>query len=315
MEVIIVVRSRLGERFHVLGRTRDVHHVSMPRFLLKTGDHIVGERKSMRVHKEISVACLNAGLRAGVGLFAARYPLPEDYTGQFCAACCWEPAAASFNFESLGKNAADILEKAMTITTKKDHSPLPLCEPQKRIKREACEDSIPTPMVANVELPLVMSQRNSIGDTNSSQSNEFGGHRIRLRWRAGILSTKGRSSSHHHGYEVPSVQQKHEVLQTALARESNASSQSVIKPDVRVTVTAAGIDGRGLTWTSENMLSTFSAFKSNTKKEYRHGDSEPADRGQVQDIDASLQSASGDGIWVCQRLPTFEEQRRCVSGC
>lgn len=110
-QVVVAVRSGPGQSFRVLGYTRDVRLDSKAEFLLRHGDHLVGERGSARMHKHITAQCIDGGLKRGIGLVSYTYPLPQrSVKPQFCSACCWKPATAALTFGSLDQEAADILE-------------------------------------------------------------------------------------------------------------------------------------------------------------------------------------------------------------
>lgn len=111
VEVVVAVRSSPGELFHILGCTRNFCQDTEARFLPQPGDHLIGERGSARMHKYITAQCIDAALKAGIGLVPYQYPLPQrSWKPQFCTACCWKPATAILTFSSLGEKAAEILD-------------------------------------------------------------------------------------------------------------------------------------------------------------------------------------------------------------
>lgn len=193
-EVVVAVRSSPGEDFQILGRTRDFCRDSEARFLVEIGDHLIGERGSSRMHKFITAQCLDAGLKAGIGLVPHQYPLPTNRAVKplFCSACCWRPATAVLTFGSLDQNAAEILQAETTKRT----SPQALTwqrssasdPPPKRlrgkqaIKREL-DDTQP-----DVAVPLpsaVKVERADLAESSLSQAP-----RARRRWPSGVLLIK-----------------------------------------------------------------------------------------------------------------------------
>lgn len=97
--VVVGVRSPSNRHFQLLGQVSHIDELQRARFLVEHGDHIIQERGTRTFHKTITVACLNIGLRSGVGLAAARYPLKGE--ARWCSACCYAPPKALLHFGEL----------------------------------------------------------------------------------------------------------------------------------------------------------------------------------------------------------------------
>lgn len=109
-EVVVAVRATPGTDYAILGRTREICLLSPARFLVNGGDHLVAERGSNRIHRYVTAQCIDAGLKAGVGLVPCRYPVPAALRPLYCSGCCWAPASALLRFETLDEEAARIME-------------------------------------------------------------------------------------------------------------------------------------------------------------------------------------------------------------
>jgi len=99
--VVVSVRSQKTNRFTQLGTVSHIDTFSSARFLIENGDHILQERGTRTYHKQITAACLNPGLRSGVGLKEARYPVVNGSTCKWCSACCYAPPKATLHFHEL----------------------------------------------------------------------------------------------------------------------------------------------------------------------------------------------------------------------
>eukprot|EP00927_Polykrikos_kofoidii_P053990 TRINITY_DN48496_c0_g1_i1.p1 TRINITY_DN48496_c0_g1~~TRINITY_DN48496_c0_g1_i1.p1 ORF type:complete len:365 (-),score=59.23 TRINITY_DN48496_c0_g1_i1:363-1457(-) len=110
VEIVVAVRGSPGDTYRILGRTLRFRLKAPARFLVNKGEHVLVERGSSRVHKAILAQCLDAGLKAGVGLLPIRYPLAKDSNTTYCSACCWAPATAVLTFNEYDKEAATIFE-------------------------------------------------------------------------------------------------------------------------------------------------------------------------------------------------------------
>jgi len=99
--VVVAVRSNLTKRFTLLGTVSHIDAFCGARFLVEDGEHILQERGTRTYHKQITAACLNSGLRSGVGLREARYPVPTGDHVKFCLACCYAPSKATLHFHEL----------------------------------------------------------------------------------------------------------------------------------------------------------------------------------------------------------------------
>jgi len=97
--VVVGVRSPAKRQFRLLGEVSDIDELQKARFLVEYGDHVIQERGTRTFHKVITAACLNNGLRSGVGLTAARYPL--KCAARWCMCCCYAPPKALLHFKEL----------------------------------------------------------------------------------------------------------------------------------------------------------------------------------------------------------------------
>lgn len=110
-ELVVAVRSAPGNDFKILGPVADFQPESDARFLVDAGDNLLVEQGSRRIHKAVRAQCLDAGLRAGVGLLAVKYPLPQALASpRYCRSCCWAPATARIIFHDLDVAAAALFE-------------------------------------------------------------------------------------------------------------------------------------------------------------------------------------------------------------
>lgn len=95
--------SEDGAKFKLLGRVSHIDNVQESRFLVEEGSFVICD--GAKLHKCIGPSCLDAGLKAGIGLQPRRYPLPEkdrkDY--KFCGACCYAEANAKLHFDVLNE--------------------------------------------------------------------------------------------------------------------------------------------------------------------------------------------------------------------
>merc|ERR1740123_3019301 len=99
--VVVAVKSNHSKRFTLLGTVSHIDSFCGARFLVENGEHIVQERGTRTYHKQITAACLNLGLRSGVGLLEARYPVRNANKCRWCIACCYAPPKATLHFHEL----------------------------------------------------------------------------------------------------------------------------------------------------------------------------------------------------------------------
>jgi hypothetical protein len=89
--------------FKLLGFVSRIDELKEAEFLVKDGDHLIAESGRRIVHKHITASCLDAGLKAGIGLTTKRYPLPANSTEKlsFCCKCCYVTPTCRLHFEEL----------------------------------------------------------------------------------------------------------------------------------------------------------------------------------------------------------------------
>lgn len=97
--VVVAVRSPTKREFEILGEVSKVDLVQKAKFLVEHGDHVIQERGTRTFHRYVTAACLNIGLRSGVGLTAARYPIKGSV--RWCSACCYAPPKGLLHFREL----------------------------------------------------------------------------------------------------------------------------------------------------------------------------------------------------------------------
>jgi len=97
--VVVGVRSPVKRQFRLLGEVTDITTLSKAAFLVDHGDHVIQERGTRNFHKVIGPACLNNGLRSGVGLTTARFPVKGK--AKWCSSCCYAPPKALLHFGEL----------------------------------------------------------------------------------------------------------------------------------------------------------------------------------------------------------------------
>lgn len=97
--VVVGVRSPAKRHFQLLGEVSHIDLLARAAFVVEPGDHVIQERGTRTFHKVVTAACLNQGLRSGVGLTPARYPVKG--TARWCAACCYVPPKAMLHFREL----------------------------------------------------------------------------------------------------------------------------------------------------------------------------------------------------------------------
>mmetsp|Transcript_109709 Transcript_109709/g.354212 ORF Transcript_109709/g.354212 Transcript_109709/m.354212 type:complete len:454 (-) Transcript_109709:282-1643(-) len=108
--VVVGVRSPSSKQFSLLGEVSRIDFFQRAHFLVQNGDHIIQERGTRTFHKEITAACLNMGLRSGVGLIASRYPLSGTQAVKWCNACCYAPPKALLHFGELQDDGVEAFE-------------------------------------------------------------------------------------------------------------------------------------------------------------------------------------------------------------
>jgi len=109
--VVVGTRSSIsdvaddGAKFKLLGQVSRIDNVMEAQFLVEEGAMLLCDGN--KLHKGITAACLDAGLKMGIGLQTKRYPLPEkianDY--RFCRACCYAEANCRLHFDNLNEDA------------------------------------------------------------------------------------------------------------------------------------------------------------------------------------------------------------------
>lgn len=106
--VVVGVREGVGveggQEYKLLGEVSRVDGVRTSSFLVAEGDEVLREEGTTTYHKYITAACLNDGLRSGIGLAAVRFPFKSDAQGskaKWCAKCCYEVASCTLHFDEL----------------------------------------------------------------------------------------------------------------------------------------------------------------------------------------------------------------------
>jgi len=90
-------------KFKLLGAVSRIDNVQDAKFLVQDGSFVICD--GAKLHKAITTACLDAGLRAGIGLVPKRYPLADSNAKDYkcCKACCYTEANARLHFEELSE--------------------------------------------------------------------------------------------------------------------------------------------------------------------------------------------------------------------
>jgi len=106
--VVVGVRAGVsGKDFKKLGEVSRITDVQESKLLLNNGDVVIIESGGARVHRQIMPSCLDAGLKAGIGLSTANYPMREKEGGQkwrLCS-CCYITPSCNLHFNELHEDA------------------------------------------------------------------------------------------------------------------------------------------------------------------------------------------------------------------
>mmetsp|Transcript_37505 Transcript_37505/g.81469 ORF Transcript_37505/g.81469 Transcript_37505/m.81469 type:complete len:433 (+) Transcript_37505:81-1379(+) len=111
----LVIATRGGDiqdklSFRVLGEVGETSDVKPYKFLVEDQEMVVQERGTDLHHKAIKAACLDAGLRSGIGLIGVKYR-KSSFNGRFCSVCSYQPGSAVLHLKELNKAAADAFIK------------------------------------------------------------------------------------------------------------------------------------------------------------------------------------------------------------
>jgi len=106
--VVVGIRDNIqSASFKLLGHVDRIDALQRCQFLVEDGEFLICEygSESGKLHKCITAACLDAGLKAGTALTTKRHPLPENVASNysFCTACCYTTPNAKLHFKELNE--------------------------------------------------------------------------------------------------------------------------------------------------------------------------------------------------------------------
>jgi len=142
----IVVMARSGEvrDFKMIGEVSHIDEVRKNRFIVEDGDSILVERGNNTYHKCIGVSCLNAGLKSGVALGAARYPMKDMEGVKWCPFCCFQPPSARLHFKELDPEGVRVYGCSIAVPDKGDTAEVTgvaSAKPAKRLRTKQAIDA------------------------------------------------------------------------------------------------------------------------------------------------------------------------------
>jgi len=153
--------------FRLLGQLSHIDNLEPARFLVGNGECILRELGTRYLHKEITAACLNDGLRRGVGLAAVRYKPGMD--ALWCKACCYAPPRAVLHFEHLLQDGIDAFERRLPKRKQEIKSEIRRETKREIIKQERMPAAAPSKRL-RCKQPLMLSQvkRELVADSMKS---------------------------------------------------------------------------------------------------------------------------------------------------
>jgi len=142
--IVVGVRgTSLSSRFSLLGIVSSIDKVEEVKFLIEDGAFVICD--GAKIHKTIGPACLDVGLKSGIGLVTKRYPLSEkngkDYT--FCKACCYAEPHARLHFDELSKEGLAEYGLGSTRFLKKLEAERAKVKVERKVKQERSMDESP----------------------------------------------------------------------------------------------------------------------------------------------------------------------------
>jgi len=143
--VVVGVRSPIKRNFRLLGQVSAMDLLQRASFVVNVGDHVIQERGTRTFHKHISAACLNNGLRSGVALTSARYPVKGK--AKWCSACCYEAPKAVLHFAQLAEDGVAAFHqpaglKRERLSKAKLEELESSAAPAKRLRVKTCPDEV-----------------------------------------------------------------------------------------------------------------------------------------------------------------------------
>jgi len=127
-----------GAKFKLLGAVSRIDNVQDAEFLVRDGSFVICD--GAKLHKAITINCLDAGLRAGIGLVPKRYPLSDREAKDYkcCKACCYTEANARLHFEELSEEGVATYTGGRHLRRKGKHKvkgePTDASQPRKRLR-------------------------------------------------------------------------------------------------------------------------------------------------------------------------------------
>jgi hypothetical protein len=100
--VVVGVRGAAMATFKLLGVVTRISNIQLRGMLIEAGSWLISD--GAKVHKNIGPACLDSGLKQGIGLKQIRYIDDDSLTKQSlkkCAACCFAEANCRLHFDEL----------------------------------------------------------------------------------------------------------------------------------------------------------------------------------------------------------------------
>lgn len=135
--------------FKLLGFVSHIDELKEAKFLVSQGDDLIVESGRNFLHKNITAACLDAGLKAGVGLSTKRYPLPAGTTEKFkfCCKCCYITPTCRLHFKELNEEGVLAYRPFERLSLKRQASKIEVIDeedwkkaPRKRLR---CKQELP----------------------------------------------------------------------------------------------------------------------------------------------------------------------------
>lgn len=167
--IVVVARNgqtEEGRTFKLLGEVSHIDEVRKSSFLVQDGDQILLERGNNLYHRQIGVTCLNQGLKSGVGLAAARYPLKQQKAVRWCASCCFQPPSALLHFKELMPEGVALYGVTPQVKpSDKDGAEVTAVRPAKRLRSKqaiesasaGAQESLPSPVPSlEDEMPVLV---------------------------------------------------------------------------------------------------------------------------------------------------------------